>query len=103
MVGELAELLSERENSTMSAENLTRFLDKIEAEMGYLEGVAKELATRIANQNQRATTTTDPVANTEKPWRCVGLCFEKLHMWHIYPSIPTTSNNIMTLFRLGRT
>ena len=74
MVGELADLLSERTNSTMmSAENLTRFLDKIEAEIGYLEEVAKELATLITNQSQSATTSTNPVANTEKPWRCVGL------------------------------
>ena len=69
MVGELADLLSERTNSTMSAENLTRFLDKIEAEIGYLEEVAKELATLITNQSQSATTSTNPVANTEKPWR----------------------------------
>ena len=52
-----------RTNSSMS-ENLTKFLDKIEAEIGYLEGVAKELATLFRNQSQRATTSA-----TEKPWR----------------------------------
>ena len=66
MVGELADLLFGRANTTMS-ENLTRFLDKIEAEVGYLEEVAKELANMLRDQNQRATTST--TATTEKTWR----------------------------------
>ena len=66
MVGELTDLLFGRANTTMS-ENLTRFLDKIEAEVGYLEEVAKELANMFRDQNQRATTPTS--TTTEKPWR----------------------------------
>ena len=66
MVGELADLLFGRANSTMR-ENLTRFLDKIEAEIGYPEEVAEELANMFRDQNQRATTST--TATTEKQWR----------------------------------